>query len=207
LVSVDNLKRHVRSVRESIRASHLSTTLQSSMRQMIDASRSDLRAADLQFQELHSMMHGLHKTFHTQFGMSLPKPTGFSLQQKIAEIDRLNEVFDQQFGALSLLTNEKWVLTRKFFESIALELKKVYLAALADGSTWVNSLLVPIESQLKLQQSQLSARMETVKRVLEASDQLDQSLSQLNMQNELLEEHLTQIGHLASKVHGALVTR
>lgn len=206
-LAIDNLKRHVKKAREAIRVSRLSPSLQSAMRQMIDDSRVDFVKADKELAELHEMMVGMHKSFTTRFGMGLPPPTKFSLQLRLDEIDSIAAMFDREFGALSLITNEKWVLARKFFESIALELKKVYVGASNDAGTWVRSLLTPIEAQLKAQQSQLTARMDTVKRVLEASDILDERLAALTAENDQVEYQLNHIGQLSSVVHNALVTR
>jgi Dynamin family len=207
LVAIDNLKRHVRDARERIRESRLSTSLQSSMRNMIQVARKDLFDAQAEILELHNMMVGMHRAFNTQFGMTLPAPEEFTLQQRLDEVDALAQMFERQFGTVSLLTNEKWVLTRKFFESIALELKKIYLEAIGEVSTWSRSLLSPIEGQLKSQQAQLSSRMETVKQVLEASDTLDERITQLQGEGSGIELQLAQIGQLSASVHGALVTR
>jgi hypothetical protein len=207
LVAIDNLKRHVRDAREKIRASRLSTSLQTSMRNMIRVARKDLFDAQAEILELHQMMVGMHRAFNTQFGMALPAPQELSLQTRLDEVDALLQMFERQFGAISLLTNEKWVLTRKFFESIAMELKKIYLEAIGEVGTWSRSLLSPIEGQLKSQQAQLSTRMETVKQVLEASDTLDERIAQLQGESSAMELQLAQIGQLSASVHGALVTR
>ncbi len=192
-ISIDNLKRHVRVAREQIGESRLSVSLHAAMRAMIEAARADIVAANTELKELHEMMIGIHRSFATQFGIGLPSPLPFDLQLQIDEVDAVAAQFARQFGALSLLTHEKWVLARKFFESIALELKRIYLSALTDAGAWSRNLLVPIESQLSAQREQLNVRMESVKRVLEASDALDERLAQLRIQIDTISLRLKEI--------------
>jgi hypothetical protein len=206
-LGMDNLKRHVRQARDGMQASSFSPTLQSAMRQMIESAHGDMAAAEKELTDLGQMMKVMYQQFNDQFGMRLPAPANFTLKPKMEQIEQIMGLFNNQFGLLSLLTHEKWILTRKFFESIALELKKVYVAAVVETGTWLRSLLDPIESQLSAQQAQLKNRMTSVKRVLEASDSLEASIKTLGDDQAVLESQLAHIARLSAQIHSKLTAR
>jgi hypothetical protein len=206
-LAMDNLKRHVRQARDEMQASSFSPSLQTAMRRMIEAAFTDIAVAEKEVNELSSMMKVIYQQFNGQFGMRLPAPISFSLKSKIEQIEKIVDLFVSQFGALSLVTTEKWVLSRRFFESIALELKKVYIAAVVETGSWLRALLDPIESQLSAQQTQLKNRMASVRRVLEASDSLEASIKTLGDDQAQLESRLAQISRLSAVVHSKLVQR
>jgi hypothetical protein len=206
-LGMDNLKRHVRRTRDQMQASSFSPALQGAMRQMIEAAHRDMVAAEQELVELAAMMKIMYAQFNDQFGMRLPAPMSFTLKPKMEQIEQIMVMFANQFGVMSLLTKEKYSLTRKYFETIALELKKVYVAAVVETGSWLRALLDPIESQLSAQQAQLKNRMTSVKRVLEASDSLEASIKSLGDEQAQLESKLAQIAKLSAAVHGHLVHR
>ncbi len=204
-LGMEHLKRHVRQARDEMQASNFSPSLQAAMRKMIESSHTDMIAAEKELVELSQMMKVIYQQFNDQFGMRLPAPVSFTLAPKMEQIEQIKVLFDNQFGVMSLVTKEKWQLTRRFFESIALELKKVYVAAVVETGSWLRALLDPIESQLSAQQSQLKNRMTSVKRVLEASDSLEASIKVLADDQATLESQLAQIARLSAAIHSKLV--
>jgi Dynamin family len=205
LMGMDTLKRRVRKVRDKIRDASFSPMLQTAMRSLLEEAKSDLQQAGVQLQEVHTMMFVMYRQFNTQYAMSMGGPPPLKLDPFKDHIEKLEDLFDSQFGAASLLTREKWVLARRYFELIALELKKVYASFYAEADSWLKSTLSPVEREMLERQIQLKRRMDSVKQVLEASDELDVRLSAIKVENEGLEAQLNQTAELSAVVYRAIV--
>ena len=125
------------------------------------------------------------------------------MRRFFAEIDRIEQIHQNQFGMMTLLTTEKWALTRRFFESVVIRFKDVYETAAREVDAWLRALMTPIETQVKEHQAQLRRRIESVQRVMEASESLDSKLAELeesrtriDQQLAILRELIDQVGHV-----------
>ena len=202
-IGLDSLKRHVRDARDLMKASTLSSQLRDGMSSLIASVRHDFTEADKLVREVTSMMAAMYQRFSLDHGLTLGTPLGFSLRRFFAEIDRIEQIHQNQFGMMTLLTTEKWALTRRFFESVVIRFKDVYETAAREVDAWLRALMTPIETQVKEHQAQLRRRIESVQRVMEASESLDSKLAELeesrtriDQQLAILRELIGQVGHV-----------
>ena len=207
IIGIDALKSHVRQARDRIAESNFSASMRDAMHNLITNAFKDLNDTHVELKEAFEMMRVMNVQFNTQFAMDLSPPAEPTLDGWKSRVAELDAIFNRQFGPVSLLTNEKWALARKFFDSIALELKKVYLGAGRDAEGWLTAVIAPIEGQLQFQQNQLRTRMDSVKRVLEASDHLELRIVDLKREHGVIDEQLLQVGRISNRVHNALVAR
>ena len=77
---------------------------------------------------------------------------------------------------------EKFVVMRRFFESIASRIRHIYDSAARDIEAWLRAVSSPIEGQVREYQAQLRRRLESVRRVLDASDSLEGRITELDEQ-------------------------
>ena len=202
-IGLDSLKRHVRDTRDLMKASTLSSQLRDGMSSLIASVRHDFTEADKLVREVTSMMAAMYQRFSLDHGLTLGTPLGFSVRRFFAEIDRIEQIHQNQFGMMTLLTTEKWALTRRFFESVVIRFKDVYETAAREVDAWLRALMTPIETQVKEHQAQLRRRIESVQRVMEASESLDSKLAELeesrtriDQQLAILRELIDQVGHV-----------
>ena len=99
------------------------------------------------------------------------------------------------------MTTEKWALTRRFFESVALRIRDVYERAGEDTQNWLRALMAPIDSQVREHQAQLRRRVDSVRRVMEASGHLQERIAQIEEDRARLDAELDR-----SAMHAAEVT-
>ena len=128
------------------------------------------------------------------------------MRRYFAEIDRIGQLHQRQFGVISLLTINKAALTRRFFESVVVRLKELYESAVREVEAWLRALMSPVESQVKEHQSQLRRRLESVQRVMDASESLDSKLTELaeskariDQQLAILKELIDQVGDVMER--------
>jgi predicted GTPase len=178
-VGVDNLKRHVRLARQQMRASKLSVGLRDGMSSLLSAVRTDFGELGRLVDEVQSLMTAMYGSFNREHGLTLGQPLPYSIRRFVTELDRIEAMHQRHFGAMSLLTTEKWALTRRFFESVVARIRDVYDHANRELESWLRAVIAPIESQVREHQLQLRRRLDSVQRIMDASEQLEDRIAEL----------------------------
>ena len=192
-VKLPALRSAVLETRERMRKSRLTPQFFAAIRDYFAAVREQLRAANGKLAEIEQMVLGVQRRFAEELGWSLPPPMPFSLDTYLAQVERTEATYRNHFGALAVLTHDKWALIERFFETVVSKSREIFSSAERDAEAWVRSLLPPLEVQVREQRTQLKKRAENVARIREAQGSLDQRIGDLE---EALEELQTQLGEL-----------
>jgi chromosome segregation ATPase len=123
----------------------------------------------------------------------------FSLDTYIAELERAEAAYKTHFGALSVLTHDKWAMIERFFETVVSKSREIFSSAERDAEAWVRSLLPPLEVQVREQRAQLKKRAENVSRIREAQETLDQRIGDLEEALEDVQGQLAQLKEHAAR--------
>jgi Dynamin family len=199
-LSLESLKRHVRDAREHMKASRLSTGIKEGMTVLLTDTRKDFEIVGKAIDEVTTLMTAMYKTFNSQHGLSLGAPMSFSMLRFAQELERVDVMQKQQFGAMALATTERWALMRKFFETVASRLKELYDRARKDIEVWLRAILAPIEGQVREHQAQLKRRVESLKRIREAEDTLEVKIFELEENRAAVEQHIALSSELSQQV-------
>ena len=187
-----------------MRASSLSIGLSQGMNSLLMAVQTDFRTLSDHVVEVQAMMTAMYASFNREHGLVLGTPAAFSVRPLIEELERIEALHRQQFGALSLVTTEKWALTRRFFESVAVRLRDVYERAGEDIQNWLRALMAPIDSQVREHQAQLRRRVDSVRRVMEASGHLQERILQIEEDRARVDAELDRSTMLAAEISALL---
>ena len=206
-IGAESLRRHVRAAREVMRVSHFSSGLREGMTRLSDAAAADFRQVAALVAEVTTLMTAMYRTFNAEHGLSLGAPMTFSVRRYLAELERVDALYRRQFSALTLVTTEKWALMRRFFESVAARIREVYDTANREIEAWLRSVMAPIEGQVREHQSQLRRRLESVRRVLDASQSLDSRIAEIEVSREQAEQQLAIATELSQQVRALLEVR
>ena len=91
----------------------------------------------------------------------------------------------QHFNTLwNMLSNAKFALTRRFFETVASRAKHVYDVANRDVEGWLRAVMTPLETHVREHHLQLRRRLDSVKRIHAASGELEVRIGELDRQHE-----------------------
>ncbi len=178
-VRLETLRACVLETRDSLRKVRLTPQFVGVTRDYFHRLRGLLRKSNAGMAEIERMMIGVQRNFAEQVGWSLPPPMSFSLDRYVAEIDRLEEAYRSHFGAIALLTRDKWSLIERFFDTVVVKSRTIFAAAERDAEAWVRSLMPPIEMQVREQRQQLKKRTEAVTRIRDAQGSLEERIGQL----------------------------
>ena len=136
------------------------------------------------------MMEAVYKKFAVEHGLKLGTPTAFSLLRYEKEIDRLEAWCDAHLNSMvSLLTTDKKHITQKFFEEVAVQVRRAFERANKDAETWLRAIMAPMETQVREHQIQLKRRLESIKRIHQATDTLEDRVNELiHVENNLVSQ-------------------
>lgn len=200
----DRLKRHVRESRDMMRASKLSLGLHEGMNHLFARIRADLQESDQVISEICTMMGAMYRSFSAEHGLNLGSPVLFSMDRFHQEIERLDTVRRSQFGPATMMTTERWALMRRFYETIAVRIKDIYKSASKEIHAWLRSIMAPIEGQVREHQGQLKRRLDSVKRVLEANENLEDKIAEIEASRESAERKLAACEAVSASVRRLL---
>ena len=206
-LSQDSLRRHVDRTREMMLASQLSLQLKDGMNALLTAVRLDFEEADKLVSEISQMMSAMYQRFSRDYGLTLGMPLRFSTRRYFNEIEQVAQTHQRQFSLLKLLTINKVVLTQRFFDSAAVNLKKIYAVAIREMEGWLRALMTPLETQVREHQTQLRKRMDSVQRVMDAGESLEERLQELEVARARIERQLVQMKGLVDEVQAIVEQR
>ena len=118
------------------------------------------------------MMEAIYKKFAVEHGLKLGAPTSFSLIRYQKEIERLEQWCDTHLNTMfQLMTHEKAKVTQKFFEEVASQVRRSFDSANRDAESWLKAIMAPMETQVREHQIQLKRRLESIKRIHQATEE------------------------------------
>jgi hypothetical protein len=159
--------------------------------------RNELRAANAKLLEIERMVLGVQRQFAEELGWNTARPMPFSLDTYIAELERAEAAYKAHFGVLAVLTQDKWSLIERFFETVVSKSREIFSSAERDAEAWVRSLLPPLEVQVREQRAQLKKRAENVARIRDAQGTLGHRIGEIG---ETLEDAQAQLVELKRHV-------
>jgi hypothetical protein len=197
-LGLDALRLLTTATREVMTEATFSKKLSGAMKNYFNVSRSNLDKSDAEITEILSMMEAIYKKFSVEHGLKLGAPTSFSLIRYQKEIDRLEYWCDTHLNSVfKLMTNDKNKLTQKFFDEVAMQVKRAFERANRDTESWLKAVMAPMETQVREHQIQLKRRLESIKRIHQATDTLEDRINELcHVENNLVSQiqSVAQIG-------------
>ncbi len=189
-LGLDALRSLIKSTRETMTDATFSKTLSAAMKNFFNISRANLAKSDSEVSEILAMMEAIYKKFSVEHGLKLGAPTSFSLISYEKDIERLEFWCDTHLNTMfQLITNEKNKVTQKFFEEVAVQVRRAFERANRDAESWLKAIMAPMETQVREHQIQLKRRLESIKRIHQATDTLEDRINELtHVENTLVSQ-------------------
>ena len=204
-LALDALRTRTTNTRAKMDSATFSKTLSESMREYFLQARDKMTQADAEVVEILSMMEAVYKKFSVEHGLKLGTPTSFSLIRYRKDVDRLEQWCDTHLNtALKLMTQEKTRVTQKFFEEVATQVKRAFERANRDAEIWLKAIMAPMETQVREHQIQLKRRLESIKRIHQATDTLEERITELEQVERELMAQVHALEQAGSTVQMAL---
>jgi len=194
------LRAVVLATRDRMRKVRLTPQFMSVVREYFAGLREMIRRANASLAEIERMVLGVQHRFAEETGWSMPPPMTFTLDTYLAEIDRVETAYESHFGAIAVLTRDKWSLIERFFETVVGQSRTIFSAAERDTEAWIRSLLPPLETQVREQRQQLKKRTDAVVRIRDAQESLDGRIGQLEDALQDVQAHLDELKKISEPI-------
>ncbi|TXT32149.1 MAG: hypothetical protein FD131_491 [Rhodocyclaceae bacterium] len=205
-LGLDVLRQLTHETRETMLDAAFSKTLSDAMARFFAGSRDALAKSNSEISEILAMMESVYKKFAIEHGLKLGSPTTFSLLRYEKELDRLQAWCDDHLNTMvSLLTHDKKNITQKFFEEVATQVRRAFEHANRDAEVWLRAIMAPMETQVREHQIQLKRRLESIKRIHQATDTLEDRIIELDGVESNLLQQIEALEEIVGRVQDMLV--
>jgi Dynamin family len=179
-IGLETLRETARQTRRRIEASPFTRGVRSAMSDFFASIRGSIERSAQKSGEIHDMMEAMYARFATEHGLEPFSPPPFSMLKYQKEIDRLERAYNVHLNTLwNMVSKAKFALMKRFFETVAIRVKHVYDIANRDLESWLKAIMAPLETQVREHHLQLRRRLESIKRIHRASDELEDRIAEL----------------------------
>jgi hypothetical protein len=204
-LGMDALRTRTTQTREQMEKANFSLQLRDAMNAFFGDVRGSLQKSAVSIDEIFKMMEAMYQRFSAEHDLRLGVPVPFSVQRYEKDITRLEKAFHQQFNTwLNMLTTEKRQLTQRFFETVAVQVRKHMEVVNRDVEHWLRAIMAPLENQVREHQKQLKRRLESVRRIHEATDSLEDRIEELHQNGAAIDQQLEELARLRQALDTAL---
>jgi hypothetical protein len=199
-VGLEALRANAGRTRRQIEASPFTRGVRSAMNEFFATIHGDFAAAGRQSAEMHDMMQAMYTRFATEHGLEPFHPPPFSVLKYQKEVERLERAYNTHFNTLwNMVSKAKFSLMKRFFETIASRVRHVYVISNRDAEAWLKAVMSPLETQVREHHLQLRRRLDSIKRIHHASDELEDRVVELEQHEEAIR---VQLADLAQQING-----
>jgi len=205
-LGLDVLRHLTQETRTAMVDANFSKTLSGAMSNFFGGSREALARSTGEIGEIQSMMEAVYKKFSVEHGLKLGSPAAFSLLRYQKELDRLEGWCNAHLNSMrTLLTTDKKHITQKFFEEVAVQVRRAFERANKDAETWLRAIMAPMETQIREHQIQLKRRLESIKRIHQATDTLEDRIAELESVEKNLLQQVQSLESIVARVRTLLL--
>ncbi|EUJ11127.1 dynamin family protein [Methylophilaceae bacterium 11] len=205
LLGMDGLKHKVHDTRETMVKANFTKTIRDAMDDFFLELKGRLVSSDEHIQDIKKMMDVMYEKFAKEHGLRKSEPPAFSTLRYQKELAKYERAYKEQFNtAFNMIANEKMTLTSKFFETLASRVIHVYEVANRDVENWLKAVIAPMESQVREHQIQLRRRLESIKRIYQATDTLEDRIAELETVEKAIRSQVMDLKVLRQHMGNAL---
>jgi hypothetical protein len=188
IIGLSALRQNATRTRERIESSPFTKGVRDAMGEFFARLRTDFDQAGRQGAEIHDLMRAMYARFAHENGLDVYTPPQFSVLKYLKEIERMERAYNTHFNTLwNMVSKAKYPLMKQFFETIASRARHIYKVANRDVEAWLKAVMSPLETQVREHHIQLRRRLDSVRRIHRASDELESRILELEQSREALE--------------------
>lgn len=204
-LGMERIKQEVRQTRIAMEKSKFSTGLQHAMNSFFSEAKQNFVQASEAIAEIMLMMTAMYTKFQQEHGLTETTPPVYSTFKYTKEMKRLEQTYNQHFNTLyNLLTQEQYTLTTKFFETMASRVIALYEIANREADSWLKAVMSPMETQVREHQMQLRRRLESVKRIHQATGTLEDRIAELQEIKNNINKQISDLTLIKNEIEQAL---
>jgi len=188
VIGLSALRHNAAKTRQRIEDSPFTKGVRDAMGEFFARLRTDFDQAGRQAAEIHDLMRAMYMRFAHEHQIEIYVPPQFSVLKYLKEIERMERAYNTHFNMLwNMVSKAKYPLMKQFFETVASRARHIYKVANRDVEGWLKAVMSPLETQVREHHLQLRRRLDSIKRIHRASDELENRILELEQAREALD--------------------
>jgi hypothetical protein len=185
----------------TIEESWTTVTLQRGMRQLVRVMSEDFEAVYNSSEDIKKLMQGVYNTFVQKFGFKRMTFPSLDLEVHHTKLKLLvNETDAFAKDPINVLGMEKSFLVKKFYRTLVHKARTLYTDARTQSERWVQSVQVPLETQMKDHKAQLQSRLDNLAKINAKSTSINEHMAHLRSKEADLKKQRDMIEGLIESV-------
>jgi hypothetical protein len=138
----------------------------------------------------------IYREFHKEHGLTEAKPKFFSMAKYKRDFERLyHEAEAYRNSPVTTMTEQSFVV-KKFFISMVSHARNTFFKAHQEAEAWGKAAMAPLVSRIKEHKLQMEKRLESLRKINESRDTLQNRVNELEKIARKLKTQLDDINQL-----------
>lgn len=170
--------------------------LKSSMKEFFNLMNQMIQRASLQTEKTNTLLQRIYRKFSEDHRLGNIRPKLFSVNKYKLEMERLHrEAEAYRKSPLTAMTEQSFVI-KKFFISLVSHARSAFYQAYSEAESWNKTALHSLLSRIKEHKDQMKKRLESLRKISESREMLQQRIAELEANAETLNSQLADINML-----------
>ncbi|MDP2256491.1 MAG: dynamin family protein [Polaromonas sp.] len=165
--------------------------------------REGLQKAQALCGEIQSMLTASFRELNAEFGFSLQAPMQPELTRYARDLELIERSHLQYLGIGNVLKLSQADFCERLVRALATRLRVVYESALGEVELWNKSAASQLDAQLRERRRNFGRRLEAMERIQQAASGLDDRISEIDEQEQVLNKLDAKLAELTSHLFGA----
>ena len=180
LLDPDDIRRAGLEARRAVMASAFSKGIGEALDGFFAHSRERMTAAVASISDVRESLVAQSRNFARDYRMAAIEGTEFTTERFLVEIDRIEERCERDFrSTASLILHRRKTLAALFFDTVVLQMVRVFEIADRETRLWMNAFVRPLETQVNSFQDHANSRIEGMGRIQDAETNLVERMAEL----------------------------
>lgn len=204
ILSLTELDKLMADTRKQMAGKWTTRGLRESMQGFFELINKSIDEAAQQTHKTNVLLQTIFRKFDEDHGLANSRPKIFLLNKFKRDIERINleaEAFRK--SPVTTMTEQSFVI-RKFFISLVSSVRNSFYSASLEAKSWHKSALSPLFSRLKEHKYQIDKRLESLRKISESGETLQQRILELETTAEKLNSQLADINMLIETINRPL---
>ncbi|MFO1217671.1 MAG: dynamin family protein [Burkholderiaceae bacterium] len=197
LLSSDRVRDEVEQMRKAADSSWFKLGARKAFVALAERLRSMVAQAQVKSVEIEQMLGGTFRQLNADFGFALATTPVPGMDGYLSELTLIETSYTKYLGAANAWRLAEPGFLDQFLRMLVSKLRVVFENAAGDIEMWSKSTTAQIESQLRDRRRAFKRRKEALERIQTASGDLERRISEVQSQDERLQQWLSRIDALA----------
>ena len=204
ILSLTELDKLMSDTRNQMAGTWTTKGLRTAMQNFFEVINNSIDQVGKQSHKTNVLLQSIFRKFHEDHQLADTRPKMFLTNKFSREIERVyREAEAFRKSPVTAMTEQSFVI-KKFFISLVSSVRNTFYVASHEAKSWHKTALSPLFSRLKEHKYQIDKRLESLARISESKQTLQQRIVELELAAEKLNSQLADINMLVETINRPL---